>query len=457
MPLVNPGPSVPPVEVPQQPRITSPAYKGVTVDTRYIPSSALLTHIAGSSMQVSYYSQVLDNDTDLNGQNPTRNPILQPYRLIKDMELKVTTPLTTQQISETKAIGLTGEANVYPFLKPNAGDMFLTDIGDGREGIFRITATERKSIFKDTCYTIQYEFVEFSDTDTGQFRIADLNAKTVITYVYMKEFLQYGQNPVLIEEDAATVENLSYIYRDILKQWFREFTSREFSTLMVPGQLYPTYDPFLTATVMKFFNIEDAPQMQSIRVLNCDGDDNIKTPTIWDICLLRNDRQFRVINRQMKLIGAKRFSPDPMMEGIYHSGVGCVVYPSVPRQSWDDQMKMRPDNAVTFSLTDVPSITGDLNELIETAELEGLPYAGRPLIKPVLTDDYYIFSEAFYTNKADQMSRLEAAVRDYLDRKPLSLRLLSLLCDTYQTWGGLERFYYTPFVLMLIRGMIRSL
>jgi hypothetical protein len=457
MPLVNPTPAVPPVEAPHDPRVVSPSYKGVTVDTKYIPSSALLTHIQGSSMQVAYYSQILDNDTDLNGQNPNRNPILQPYRLIKDMELKVTTPLTAQQINETKAMGMTGEANVYPFLIPNQGDMFLTDIGDGREGIFRVTEVERKSIFKDTCYTIRYEFVEFSDTSEGQFRIADFKAKTLITYVYMKEFLQYGQNPVLLEEDAAMVENLTYIYGDIVKQWFKEFTSREFSTFMVPGQEFATYDSFLTKAVSKLFNVMDAPEMQFIRVLNDDGDDNMKTPTVWDMCLQRNVRVLRMLNRQMGLAFAKNFQSDPMMEGIYHSGVGYVVYPIDPRTSWDDKLKMKPELMTTYSLVDVPSIAGSLDELVTDAELEGLPYEGRPLIKQVLVDQFYIFSEAFYKQDTANMSRLEAAIWDFLNRKPINLRLLYLLCDTYQTWGGLERFYYTPFVLMLIRGVIRSL
>lgn len=455
MPVFDPKPTAPPAETPHPPRITRPGYAGVTVDTRYIPSSALLTHVQGSSMQVQYYSQVLNDDMELDGQNVTRAASLQPYRLIKNMELKVTSPLTFQQVDTNRAVGLTGTANIYPFLKPNQGDMFLTDIGDGREGIFRIKTTEQKSIFKDTCFEVTYEFVDFSDSEQGQLRLADFKAKTVVTYVYMKEFLQYGQNPVLIEEDAFTVEDLEYNYADIVKQWFREFTSREYSTLMVPGQLYSTYDAFLTQAVMKMFEINAAPQMQSIRVQNIDGIDDMQQQTVWDLCLTRNTRLLRTIVRKTKLISTKIFESDPMMEGIHHSGIQFTVYPWRNELSWDDVLRRKPIAAVSGVLTDVPSPQGRLEDFIEDGELAGLPYEGRPLINQVLADDYYIFTEAFYNNEPTQMSRFEAALRDFLDRKPVHLGLLKFLCNTYQTWGGLERFYYTPFLLMLIRGTIR--
>jgi hypothetical protein len=55
------------------------------------------------------------------------------------------------------------------------------------------------------------------------------------------------------------------------------------------------------------------------------------------------------------------------------------------------------------------------------------------------------------------MSKLEASVWDMLNRKALNLSLLVFYTRTWQTWGALERFYYTPFVLMLIRAQIKSI
>ena len=30
---------------------------------------------------------------------------------------------------------------------PNVGDMFLADIGDGKEGVFAVTASDKKTMF----------------------------------------------------------------------------------------------------------------------------------------------------------------------------------------------------------------------------------------------------------------------------------------------------------------------
>ena len=454
MPVLNPKPDAPPREIPHPPKTVPEMYRGVTVDTKYIPSSALLTHVEGSSYTVNYYSQVLNDDNDVAGQNVTRSPVLQQYRLIEGLELKVTSPLVFQQVEETRNITGTGTATVYPFLVPNVGDQFLADVGDGREGVFKVTNTVRKSIFKDTCYEINYEFEKFSDTNL--FTIADFNTKTIEVFVFVKEFLQYGQNPVLLKEDANIVRELRYRYHDIMLEWYQEFLSNEYKTLVVPGQGFATYDYFLCKFMMSFSTTLDAPEVQYCRLLNCDGDDNMNTPTIWDVCKQRNDKLFRMINSRMGLTASLYFPSNPMMEGVHHTGIQYIVYPKDPRQSWDDVRKMKSAKLLVYPLTEVPSIAGRLSELVEQKDLSGLPYGGCPLIKDVLCDDYYIFSEAFYDKDRPHMSKLEQAVWDMLERKAVSLKLLEFFCDTYQTWGGLERFYYTPFVLMLIRSQLRS-
>ncbi|MDR3392210.1 MAG: hypothetical protein P4L77_10810 [Sulfuriferula sp.] len=454
MPQVIVDPDAPPKEQAHLPTTYPDLYRGVTVDTRYIPSSALLTHVEGSSMSVNWYGQVIDRDVELAGQNPTRNPILQPYFLIEGMELKVTSPFVFEQDNATKQFPGKGTANIYPFVKPNKGDMFLTSLPDGREGIFEVDDSRQMSILKDTCFQIDYVFIGFSDTN--RFRIADLNTKVIETYSYVKDFLTYGQNPVLLKEDADIVRNLQYSYNDIMRQYFQEFLSKEFSTLLIPGQAFSTYDHFLTKFMLKFSTTLDAVEIQYTRLLNVDGPDDMKTPTVWDLCAQRNLHLKRMLNKEMGITSTQYFPSDPMMEGVHHAGIHYIVYPKFPRQSWDDVRNMRTPIVLAYRLRPVPSIAGTLEDLIEEANLASLPYAGAPLIKDVLCDDYYIFSEAFYMEDRTKMSKLEMAVWDMLERKALNLKLLDFFCKTYQTWGGLERYYYTPFILMLIRAQIRA-
>jgi hypothetical protein len=48
-------------------------------------------------------------------------------------------------------------------------------------------------------------------------------------------------------------------------------------------------------------------------------------------------------------------------------------------------------------------------------------------------------------------------VWDYLEGKIIDLRLLNTLMQSYQSWGGLERFYYTPIIALLIKARVRTM
>ena len=433
--------------------IAAPQYRGVVVDTQYTPLSNLMTHVEGSSWTVNYYSQVLNDDNQVQGQQPNLDPIYQQYTLIRGFELKVTSPLTTSQDTETMSMSLTGSANVYPMVIPNIGDMFLADIGDGREGIFKITNSERRSIFKDTVHFIEYVLVNYS---TEELR-GDLNQKVIRTVHFVKDFLQYGQNPLLEEEDFHIAAKLASRYHELCDQYFRSFTSTEFRTLIAPGQTFPCYDPFLTKAVRSWFTTWDAPELRSMRTMNTQDDKALDSLTVWDILTKRQPKLLKSTARKMALVSAKTFERNPMMEGIYWTGITYVVHPTDPTINVNFESvayKKAPAEAV---LVDVPSPITNLSDLLDQPALDGLPFEGAPLLHPVLGDACYVFSQAFYDKAATGQSKLELAVWDYLEGKAPNNKLLLTLCDTYHAWGGLERFYYMPIVLLLIKASIRSL
>lgn len=435
-------------------RIASPEYKGVVVDTRYVPSNALLTNVEGSAWTVDYFSQVLDTDSALSGQDVTLSAIYQQYRLIKGFEFKVTSPLATSQDDVAKTMTLTGTATIFPFLIPNVGDMFFADIGDGREGIFRVTSSERRAIFKDTCHVIEYQLIDYST----ELRRGDLLSKVVQTLYFVKDFLLHGQNPLLEEAEAQNVKKLTEWYFELANTYFKAFVSNEFKTLLLPGQPHPTYDAFLTKAATSILTTWDVPQLRFVRRLNVDGDDGMKTSTLWDALLQKDPHVLRVAMQRIGLVFAQSFEDNPMMEGIYWSGVTYVVYPKDPELFVDYDYRPAVKYTLdTVSIQPLATRLRSLNDLLTTNTLNGLPYDGAPMIHPVLVDDHYVFSQAFYDQVSPGQSRLELCVRDYLDGKALSTPLLLALCETAHAWGGLERFYYIPILLILIKAAVRSL
>lgn len=451
--LINEDPLDQPVKKPDEVRIFKPEYKGVTVDTNYNPMRTLITHIEGQRWNVNYYQQVLDRDNDLSGQAVNRKAPDQQYRLIEGFELRVQTPLTTSQNEESKSMQVTGTAMVVPELVPNTGDMFLADIGDGREGIFQITLSDRRTIFKDTAHYIEYTLVDYSTPE----RRLDLKRKTVHTLVYNKDFKYHGQSPLLEVDDHLSVTQLQAYKEDLTLQYFRSFFSREFKTLILPGQEDPTYDPMFTKFCRSFFVTEDAPEVQELRVQNVEDDNALRCVTVLDVIRNQDAKLMRFVNEEVGLVYARQFSRDPMFEGIFHSGLKRIVYPKDEELHIDYGIISRSKTLIGVRLTPTLPRPGRMEMLANMNDLSGLPYAGAPLISDVdPNSDYYIFSEKFYANEEGQ-SKFELCVKDYINRKSLNLQLLAAFCESYHSWGGLERYYLTPILLVMINSAIRSI
>ena len=454
MPIVNEpdGPQPPPTPAPIV--VSVPAYRGIAVDTRYTPVSSLLTNIEGSPWSVDYYSQVLNVGNNPEPQQLQRGPDYQQYKLIHNLELKVTSQLTYSQSTDQRNSNYVGAANCYPFLVPNIGDMFVVDIGQGRLGVFTITSTEPKSIFTQTCYAIEYEQVDFATAA----RMADFEAKTIVTYQYVKDFLQYGQNPLVLDQDFASLLSMQQAYPRVLQAWAQEFFSPQFCTFIIPGQQWPCYDSFLTQAMLKWITYDDVPEMIKARALTCDGDPQMSIPTLWDVLGTGDIQLMRRITEQAGLASVNIFTGDPMLEGVRFSGVAYVMYPLDPITTIDEQLGYSyPATPMGVVLVEAPVRRSRLADLIPNLNLDGLPYDGLPLIKDVTVDQFYIFSEAFYTRDDEKQSRLERAVWEYLEGKVVDINLLNTLLQSYQSWGALERFYYTPIVALLIKARVRSM
>ena len=439
MPIVRSVPSAPPEQKETPVQITKPEFKGTVVDTTYTPQSSLMVYVEGSRWIVEYFSQVVDKDNAIQGQSLSRNSALQSYQLIRKMKLKVSTPLSSSQDLEQKTMSVTGNAVLPPFVIPNEGDMFLADVGDGREGVFQVTSSERRSLFKDTVYLIEYLLVDYA---TDQ-RRGDLLSKTVKTVVYNDDFLLHGQNPLVSETTYNDLSVLSERYHEVLDHYLRMFSSNEFKTIIVPNQEYPVYDPFLMKAIQSIFTTNDHYLVLENRVLNCDQDEAFKTPTIWEALIKRDPKLLKYVTKEAGLVSTRLFSREALFEGIYYSGIKFVVYPYKPELPSDSQYK-KPVKA----LSDTP--------LASTMTLEDTSLSNPPLIKPVALDRFYVLSEAFYNGNDLNLSLLEIQVRNYLNQKEIDNRILLQMCDEYLGWGGLEKFYYLPILLILIKASVRN-
>jgi hypothetical protein len=431
-------------------QLFSPEYKSTAVDTRWTPHTNLLVHIEGHAWVVDYYAQVIDSDSQLSGQQLSVSAVYQQYTKIISMEMRVNNPLAASQDETTKAMTLSGVATTYPFIIPNEGDMFIADIGEGKRGVFRVTGSIKKSIFKEACYEITYSL----DTDQAD-KLIDLNQKTVKTVYFHKDFLNYGQNPLLIPSAHAALLEIDKVYDTLMRQYFRKFFSHEFQTLLVPGQAQTVYDPFLVNFVLSQFSTWDCPEITKIRRLNVDDDETMRCDSLWRAL---QDKESMYLNSAFKragLVSTGLFTMNPVFEGIRYTGIDQVVYPIDPVLTVDG-LQFNPSKLLSATkLTQPTSGQGLLSEMVRAINVQALP-ATAASIYPVATDDCYVLSQAFYDKSAEQ-STLESLVWGYVDGLSVDVEQLVTTAKRHAQWGILEQFYYVPIVMVLLRGIKRGL
>lgn len=457
MPIIKKNPSAPSEVINNIPKVYAPPVQSVVVDTKYTPVQSLLQYVEGAKWRVTYFSQVVDKDNPIQGQDINVSPVYQQYKKVNGLEVKVSTPLSASQEATNGMFTVTGSFYISAYLKANVGDMFAADVGDGREGVFEIVSSEQMSILKQAVYNVSYVLKYYSDEAPD--RRKDLDIKSVQIYYYHRDFLNHGQNPLIIESDHHAVMQLHRKYHELVQNYFIWFFSRELGTLLIPGQEgIRCYDHFVTGALLGILETGDDPAIRNIRRMNVDDDNNLRKPQLFDALLKADQSLLRLANRDMGLVSVRTFAYDPMLDGVRYSGFHYVVYPSNPTVGPDDYANKLDWGKFTGfrDMQDPASSTPGTNlQQILYADEMVLGELTRRLIKPVSVYGSYVFSHDFYNATPDQ-SVLELLTNQYLKGEPVDPKVLLELTATYLNWGGLERFYYIPVLLILIKNIIRT-
>lgn len=449
MAIAQHAPEAQVVVTPSLPSIQPPAMKSIVADDTYSSALAMLPFIDGSQYNVNYYSQVLGLHSDLRELDAGQSGVYQQYNKIVNLELRVTTELTSTFNAATNMTLVTGAANVYPPLIPNVGDVFVANIGDGKDGIFIVKTADRKNFSRDSIYTIEYELAVDITVGEGITRYADLESKVNNVTYYYKDFLLSDQNPNLVSADFKAVIDMTVALSDITQYFFKTFFNRDFNTITVPDQPNPVYDSRLLETVMRLVVTTDADNVRHTRVLNMDEDIHLAGDCIWSALLAKDLNLINYADNRAGLVQAQSFNNNPLLEGYRFSGIPYAVYP-IASNNVIGVTKSLAINVLTASPINNGGITGAASNSYTVGQRI------IPLIKPVLVDDYYVLSSGFYLKDTTQ-SLLEVLVNDYLINKPINPITLLLLVNQYRKWDKLEQYYYLPIIMILIKAVIKGI
>jgi hypothetical protein len=460
--------SVPPI--PTAPRdvsqvdIQEPRYKHSIVDTQITSYAALISHIQGSSYIVDYYSQVVSTDEQLMDFQPNSLAVYQQYRKIVKMELKLQGSLNTSFDADTHTATVTGTAIVYPFIRPNKGDAFIADIGDGRAGQFTVTESGSLSILNETCYEISFMLARYADENITTL----LDNRVVDTVYFEKDFLTYGQNPVLTSEEMANVQRIDSLDKDLLTHWLGLFTSQHFRTILLPGQERPVYDSYVINALFSVLNIDEDIRLKRIGIKNVEGLHPMSKMDFWTALIYTDENRLYDCFKRYMLASAQTLDKYPVFNSIRYSGIGYFIYPNYEHDTVDSDYRPLEAGQSTLllrslqdSAVDLASLTFNnaLKEFLEPVEPASNIYLSDevPSIHPVTVDDGYVLSLHFYNDNVDGMSKLELMVRDYFKTQSVQLPLLFSFAESIRHWGRLEKFYYIPILIMLLKYAKRTL
>ncbi|MCK9234980.1 MAG: hypothetical protein M0R77_01125 [Gammaproteobacteria bacterium] len=441
-------------EKPAIPKVTKPYYRSSVVDTQYTNRKSLLTNIQGYPWKINYFSQVVGKNDNLSGLQEDRVAARQQYIEIRDMTIKVISPNSTDQEQEIKILNINGSAYVINDVIPNTGDQFIADIGDGREGIFEVLTSEKMSHLKDAVYRIDYRLKNYMSPSFD----FQLDLKVIKTLYEYKDEMRYGLQTVIEEGEFNRLRNYDKVYQELLRRYMEKFWSNEFHTLLVPGQPDTSiYDHFLTTFVTKLFDIHNAPHFNKLRVLNVSDDYNVMTcDTVLDAIIKRDPAILKTGIRKAGVAYTRSFKFHPIFNSITYTGIRYIIYPSDGTKKIDYQIKDHTRKNEIFENANVPLREDSLEDVFgDSVMLPGFPHDTSPLIKPVLKDDFYIFSEAFYKQSSD-LSAFEYLVLAFIKGQSPNYNVLDMILEQRSKWQVLEEYYYTPILLMMIYAYSRS-
>lgn len=459
MPIMTAKPTAPTLTETIQVKIQDPQYKSIVVDNYQQPVDSLLTYIDGSSWTVIYFSQVLNSNTDPSPQQIERSAVYQQYKKIENLEIKVLSPLTQSQDSVTNAMTITGSSLTYPHLIPNLGDMFVTDIGNGKQGVFTITKSEKKSYLDQSCYQIDYQLVDYL---TDQ-RLFDLENKTIQVFKFVKDFLIYGQNPQIIESDYDYFQFFNVEYSTILGTYYKDFYSNEMKTFCMPGQDRKIYDHFLVKAFLKFVDVCDHALVKETKQLNVMQNNLFNCDTVWDCFTKLSYSMLPTVQQKMKIVDISNFQNNSLLSGIYFSKFEEVVFPNDDDTNIDSFYNNKNESIdISSDLKDGGRRYKKFSKLIRNKTTSNLSYnppseLTLPDIDKVTNSDFYIFSPGFYgVQNYYPTSNLEVMLLNVLKQQMFDKAILKRLVENSRYWDNLERYYFIPFILLLIKITVRT-
>jgi len=276
--------------------------------------SEIVKQLSGYKWKVNYYHAVNAND-DLNiTLDLSTDNIIYEYNLIKDLVLFVDQPLDTTTPDE-----LTGSAYIDASITPSPADIFISNLIDGRLGIFTITGISKETYNKRYTYKITYKLYTIIDQHDDVL-LPKINSKVIEEYYYNSDYLRREDKVLLTKQDVDIRKELNGMLNNLsnmLNKYVITPDTRYLYATNLEGYGL-IYDPFIEEVLLRTFEISDiTPRYTPLQVNNVERFNNIINSMITD--------NKYILDKYTRITTALEYNDDPKIFSLIYTGIDYLI------------------------------------------------------------------------------------------------------------------------------------
>lgn len=156
-------------------------------------NDAITNNISGYKWKVNFYNQILSKMDAPKQLDTAVNITIQPYRLIEDVEMILTSPITSASTTN-----LNGDAYIDIRSAVFKYDMFIAEVHN-KVAIFYVDEVQAETYEDNTIYKIIFKLFAFTSDKTTY---ENLINKVATNYVFNKNYKLSNESPILLKADV---------------------------------------------------------------------------------------------------------------------------------------------------------------------------------------------------------------------------------------------------------------
>ena len=176
------------------------------------------------------------------------------YLKILNFQMKLTESMNFSYTTEDVRSQLTGTAILYPHFCPNQGDLFIYQVENGLNGLFRIyEAPERMSIKSSTVHQIKFILMAYLTEE----QITKLNACVSDVNTFNLDRYLNDDGALLTTGEATTLADAESALSTLLNAYNSEFYESQIFNTFIESECL--YDPYIVEFITKVIPLGKLP------------------------------------------------------------------------------------------------------------------------------------------------------------------------------------------------------